>query len=120
MQYIYRVFLILYFSNTILFLTYILQTCVRKIRLNMPILSSDFVKDDEDNVHRNDDDDPEETEEVDPFDKLIGENHSTSLCNKSTSEIFSNISTTNTPSMSDGHRLGSSFGSVNFALYVYF
>lgn len=87
------------------------QTCLRKIRLDMPIQDSDFVKDDEDNVLRNDDPEPEE---IDPFDRLIGENQVTSNFNVSSQESGSDLSSaveSPVPNNFGGHILGSSFGS---------
>lgn len=99
---------------------YYLQTCLHKIRLDMPILSSDFVKGDEDDdVRRNEDFEPEE---INAFDRLLGESGERSNINPSTSEnVFNSSSFYSSPMPNDtvGHVLGSSFGSVCLILYIY-
>lgn len=99
-----------------------LQTCLRKIRLDMPILNRDFEKDDEDDdVRRNEDSEPEE---INAFDRLLGESGEMSSinANASTSENVSNSSSFYSSPMPNnivGHVLGSSFGSVCLILYIY-
>lgn len=99
-----------------------LQCCLRKMRLDMPILNKDFEKDDKDDdgIKRNDDFEPEE---INAFDRLLGESGERSSINvdASISENVSNSSSFySSPMPNDivGHVLGSSFGSVCTVIYL--
>ena len=93
------------------------------MRLGMPILNRDFVKDNEDDsVKRNEDDgvkrnEDVEAEEISAFDRLLGQSQEipnidvSALENVSNSDFFQSSPMSNDNS---GHVLGSSFGSVSF------